>query len=189
MAERLRFSRGRSPLPGNRRLGALALLFVFASAGFVLTQLKPKDRPRPAPLVVEVRGDVPHPGFHALEGAHTVAAALREAGAPDRATPDAVLSAGTRVVVDGDSVLLERMDELLVVGLPLDLNVASASALEAIPGLGAKRARSIVEDRAAHGPYETIGDLERVRGLGPKTVERMRPFVTTTRDLPAAPSP
>ena len=114
------------------------------------------------------------------------AAALREAGAAERALPNAVLQPGTRIVVEGDSVRLERMDELLVVGLPIDLNAASAAALQAIPGLGPRRAQAIVDDRVANGPFSSIDALERVSGVGPKTVEQLRPFVTATPAQPAA---
>ena len=187
MAERLRFSRDRTPVPGSGRLGALAVLFGITAVGFALVQLAPEPSTAPAPVVVEVRGEVPRPGFHALAGAQTLSAALREAGLPPGSHPDAVLQPGTRVVVEDGGVRLERMDDLLVIGLPIDINDASATALEAIPGLGPIRARAIVDHRRERGPFSSVDALEGVHGLGPHTVEKLRPFVTATPAQPAVP--
>ncbi len=51
----------------------------------------------------------------------------------------------------------------LGLGLRLDLNRASLSELVAIPGIGPRTARRIVDRR----PYASVLDLERVRGIGP----------------------
>jgi competence ComEA-like helix-hairpin-helix protein len=60
-------------------------------------------------------------------------------------------------------------------GVPLDPNLASAAELEALPGIGPALARRIVEDRAANGPFRTPDDLLRVRGIGPRLLDRIRP--------------
>lgn len=46
------------------------------------------------------------------------------------------------------------------------LNTASETELAQLPGLGPSLARAIVVERAAHGPYRTLADLKRVRGIG-----------------------
>ena len=61
--------------------------------------------------------------------------------------------------------------------LRLDLNKASAGELMALPGIGEKRARAIVAWRDANGPFRSVNDLDQVRGIGPATLERLRPFV------------
>ena len=62
-------------------------------------------------------------------------------------------------------------------GLLIDINTASAEQLQLLPGIGPSRARSIIEDRQAMGPFSTIDDLQRIRGIGPATVEGVRPYV------------
>ncbi|RMH25266.1 MAG: ComEA family DNA-binding protein [Planctomycetota bacterium] len=57
----------------------------------------------------------------------------------------------------------------------VDLNAASAAELDLLPHIGPALAARIVEDRAANGPYSSVDDLQRVSGIGPKTVERLRP--------------
>lgn len=60
---------------------------------------------------------------------------------------------------------------------PLDVNTADESELQRLPGVGPTIARRIVEARAA-GPFRSPDDLRRVKGIGPKTMESLRPFVT-----------
>jgi len=129
--------------------------------------------------VVEVDGDVPQPGRYTLEGPLRVHAALRAAGVEELADiPDAGLDPGTRIVLTGTSYRLESMERPLVVGLPIELNQASESTLESIPGVGQTTAAAIVLEREQGGLFSSVDDLQRVKGIGPKTVEDLRPFVT-----------
>lgn len=64
----------------------------------------------------------------------------------------------------------------------LDLNSATAAQLESLPMIGPRRAESIVADRARRGPFRSVDDLGRVHGIGPRTIERLRPFVKSAGD-------
>jgi DNA uptake protein ComE-like DNA-binding protein len=59
-------------------------------------------------------------------------------------------------------------------GRPIDLNTASEKQLETLPGVGPAIARRIVEGR----PYRTVDELLRVKGIGEKRLEEVRPYVT-----------
>lgn len=61
----------------------------------------------------------------------------------------------------------------LWVGLRFDLNTASAETLSLVPGIGARLAARIVEDRAARGPFDRVDDTARVRGIGKKLAARI----------------
>ena len=61
-----------------------------------------------------------------------------------------------------------------VLGLPLPLNSSDAEALDLLPGVGPALSQAIVVSRKAHGPFRSMEDLTRVRGIGPRTVERLR---------------
>jgi competence protein ComEA len=69
----------------------------------------------------------------------------------------------------------------LALGLAIDVNVASTAELESIPGIGPTRAAAIVADRDHLGPFPDVDALERVKGIGPATVEAIRPYVVAGR--------
>jgi hypothetical protein len=78
------------------------------------------------------------------------------------------------VACDGAGAPLDGAARLLF-GLPLDLNRADARALEVLPGIGPGRAQAIVRERT-QAPFCRVGDLARVRGIGPVLVARIAPF-------------
>jgi len=61
-------------------------------------------------------------------------------------------------------------------GLPIDLNCADAQTLEVLAGIGEVRARAILDERRIR-PFSHVDELTRVHGIGPKTLERLRPVV------------
>lgn len=54
----------------------------------------------------------------------------------------------------------------------VNINTASASELQSLKGIGKKRAEQIVKDRETNGPFSSPQDLTRIKGIGPKTVEK-----------------
>lgn len=68
----------------------------------------------------------------------------------------------------------------------VDINTASESQLDALPGIGPKKAKDIIAERQANGPFKSIDDLRRVKGIGDKTVADLRAQVTVDSP-PAAP--
>lgn len=61
-------------------------------------------------------------------------------------------------------------DELALLGQPVDINVASLAELASLPRVGPKLAQRIAEGR----PYADVDALDRVRGIGPATLVRLR---------------
>jgi competence protein ComEA len=57
------------------------------------------------------------------------------------------------------------------------LNTADASELTRLPSVGAKRAQQIIELRTRLKRFRSPNDLLRVRGIGPRTLEKMRPYL------------
>ena len=64
---------------------------------------------------------------------------------------------------------------------PVNVNTASASELTAVPGIGKTLAQRIVEFREKHGPFRRLEDLMRVKGIGEKSFEKIRPYVKVSK--------
>ncbi len=57
----------------------------------------------------------------------------------------------------------------------VDVNTANEDALRGIKGIGPAKAKAILEERSAHGPFKDPADLgKRVKGMGGHTVERLQ---------------
>ncbi|RKR02464.1 competence protein ComEA [Kushneria sinocarnis] len=56
----------------------------------------------------------------------------------------------------------------------ININTASAEELSALPGIGEKKAADIIEERKAHGNYDSVDSLTRVKGIGESTVDGLR---------------
>ncbi|MBZ5640535.1 MAG: helix-hairpin-helix domain-containing protein [Acidobacteriia bacterium] len=61
---------------------------------------------------------------------------------------------------------------------PVDVNTASAAQLETVPGIGKALAQRIVEFREKNGPFGEVDDLVKVRGIGEKSIQRLKPYLT-----------
>jgi len=64
---------------------------------------------------------------------------------------------------------------------PVDINRAGRAELMTLPGIGARYADRIVALRERRGGFARTEELLDVRGIGPRTLERIRPFITLGR--------
>ncbi len=69
----------------------------------------------------------------------------------------------------------------------LDINQAPWFEWTLLEGIGEKTARKIVAYREEHGPFKTIEDVSEVPGIGPKTWEQIRPWLTLGDPSKSAP--
>jgi len=66
----------------------------------------------------------------------------------------------------------------------IDLNTADAATLQLLPGIGPATARKILNDRRQRGPFRSVDALQRIPGIGAKTVKALRPWVTLNTQPP-----
>lgn len=65
----------------------------------------------------------------------------------------------------------------LAPGTKININTASRSELDKLPGVGPKTADSIIEYRKANGPFKKPSDIKKVKGIGEKTYQKMADFI------------
>ena len=168
-------------------------------------QLSPP--PTASPCLVHVSGAVANPGVYPLSRLARVRDALLAAGgALPKADLDAVNLAafvedGARIWVpwkaeagaspvaghDGQPApaFTTQPPPASLPG-PIDLNSASQSQLESLPGIGPVIAGRIVAYRQANGPFLNVEDLLGVTGIGPSILEKIEGLVTVG-GMPAGP--
>ena len=69
-------------------------------------------------------------------------------------------------------------DQALERARRVDVNTADHAELGRLPEVGPALARRIVEYRAQHGEFQRVEDLAQVPGIGPKTIEAIKDYVT-----------
>lgn len=60
----------------------------------------------------------------------------------------------------------------------INLNSATLEELDSLPRVGPVLARKILDYRAAHGGFRSVDDLDQVSGIGPATLEKLRPLIS-----------
>jgi competence protein ComEA len=56
----------------------------------------------------------------------------------------------------------------------VNLNAATARQLQSLPQIGPKTAARIVAHRESNGPFKSVEDLTAIRGIGPRTLDKLR---------------
>ncbi len=177
----------------------LILLVARPPAGQPVVLLLP---PSPAPVVVHVTGAVQQPGVYTLPSGSRVQDAILAAGgltaqadaaALNLAAPledgarlqvPALLPAATARTPGGAATPTAPEAEpatrlaTLDPGHPININTATQEELESLPYIGPATAKKIIAYREANGPFKTVDDILKVFGVGPKTLEQIRPYIT-----------
>ncbi|GAA6184294.1 MULTISPECIES: ComEA family DNA-binding protein [Alteromonadaceae] len=61
---------------------------------------------------------------------------------------------------------------------PINLNTATADDLEALPGIGSKKAQDIVAYRKANGSFKRVEDITNVKGIGNRMLEKLKTSIS-----------
>jgi competence protein ComEA len=153
--------------------------------------IMPSATPSPsAPVVlVHVAGAVRKPGVYEFPAGARVADAI-EGAHPFRAADLGVLNLA-EPLTDAMKIDVPRRGEQAAAPPPpsasspspgaiglVNVNTADQAALETIPGIGPVTATAIIDWRTQSGPFTSIDQLLEVSGIGPATLESIRPYVT-----------
>ncbi len=133
-----------------------------------LTIRPPEPRPTPAISRVYLGGAVNNPGFYNLRATDNLQELIRDAGG---VTPQADLDAVT-VAVPSRSSVAEPEEQ------KININTAGAWLLEALPQVGPATAQEIIAYRTKNGLFNTIQELENVKGVGSKKFDQIKGMIT-----------
>jgi comEA protein len=61
---------------------------------------------------------------------------------------------------------------------PVNINTAGLMEIEALPFLGMERSKDIIEYRDKNGPFKSLDELTNISGIGPKTLDKLKPLIT-----------
>jgi competence protein ComEA len=151
---------------------------------------KGEDAPADA-IIVHITGAVKNPGVYSLPKGARVFHAVEEAGgALEEADLERINLA--QHLYDGQPVYVPRKGEEgssqpagltsyqadTAIGNKVNINTASKSQLETLPGIGSVKAQNIINYRQKNGPFQSIEDLVKVSGIGDKTLEGIRELIT-----------
>jgi DNA uptake protein ComE-like DNA-binding protein len=94
--------------------------------------------------------------------------------------PNLVFPCGSVIhLKDGNIQEVKRLpgEQVITCGKRIDLNEATEEDLMSIPGIGPGTAKRICERRGLFGPFESVSDLGKIRGIGPKKVLDYRKYL------------
>ena len=152
-------------------------------------------------VVVHVTGAVSRPGVVTLPPGSRVTDAINAVGGASTDADTEQLNLA-RVLTDGEQIWVPRIGEVLPDPAPqpggaatpsvgtapgktnggasgtVNINTASASELEKLPGIGPALAQRIVEYRDSHGPFASVDSLTDVPGIGKAKLEGLREQAT-----------
>ncbi len=134
------------------------------------------------PIEVYITGAVAEPGVYEVEAGDRVIDVLFEAGGH---TDDADLEAINLAlrVNDEDQIVVPRMGDVNVASSgsgagKININTATASELDALPGIGEVYSEQIVVNREANGQYVSSEELVERHVIPRGTYERIRELIT-----------
>ncbi len=176
-------------------LSGVIILIIIPHRGKPVVLLSP---PTPSPLVVHIDGEVNNPGVYQLAANSRLADAIDAAGGA-QADADLSLVNLAHVLVDGDRVWVpQKVDQTQEAVLaqteaalrssptpiplsaenPININTASESELDLLPGIGPVKAAAIYAYRQQYGPFTSIEAIKNVPGISASVYEGIKDLIS-----------
>ncbi len=152
------------------------------SAPDILQEIAPSSaESTTSTVIVNVAGKVVNPGVYQLPTGSRVVDALTMAGNQLRGVDISDINLA-RLLVDGEQILVgtpaaavaKKATARITSNNPLDLNRATASQLDTLPGIGPVTAQRILDYRAKVGRINAVDELKKISGLGGAKFEEIK---------------
>ena len=149
-------------------------------------------------VTVDIKGAVKNPGVYELRAGARVHEAIQKAGGLTADAEDTSINQAQKLtdeaviyvakigeegadVTQGGQHQAGASDSASASGGKSDkvnLNTATEAELQTISGIGQKRASDIIAYRESNGRFKSVDDLKKVSGIGDKTLEKLKEYVT-----------
>jgi len=131
----------------------------------------------PGLLTVYVSGAVATPGVYTLPEGSRVNAAVQAAGGLLASAESNNLNMAMPLT-DGEQISVPGVVDTSHVNVGrVNINTATETELDALPGIGPTAAQSIVDYRLQHGPFQVIQDIQKVPGIGSATYAQIQDYI------------
>lgn len=138
----------------------------------------------PSELIINVAGKVNNPGVYQLPSGSRVVDAIEAAGRQLKGVDISDINLA-RILVDGEQILVggvrnsagKAVAKKITSSNPLDINRATLSQLDTLPGIGPVTAQRIITYRTKVGRINSLDELTKISGLGGAKFEELRPLL------------
>ncbi len=144
----------------------------------------------PQSIFVDISGAVNNPGLYELSEGSRINDVLNAAGGvTDKADLDRINRA--LILCDAQKIYISTIGEninenfnavnsvsYMIDDSKVNINTATSVELESIPGIGPSIASRIIAFRDTNGPFQSINDIIDIRGIGEKTLDSIREYIT-----------
>ena len=128
-------------------------------------------------IVVDVKGDVQTPGLVTLPAGARVADAIAAAGGVIPSADVTSINLAERLS-DGQMIFIGNAQSMQLSSDPrINLNLATESELDSLPGVGPVMAGRIIAWRESNQRFHSIEELQEVPGIGPKVFANLKALV------------
>lgn len=150
---------------------------------------------RPKVMYTDIKGSVKEPGIYSFSSEERVYDVLKRAGGLLEEADSNRINFSAKIedqqvlyIPAVGEELSEHLDQLVSPEgkqstadsepSKININTASPSELQQIPGIGSVKAQEIIRFREENGSFQKVEDLQEISGIGEKTVEKLKNFVT-----------
>lgn len=158
----------------NSDPNALNLAAFVEDGAKIEVPLKAAPAPKVAPTPIVIVREVPVPA-PAAPPVSSVSESAPAASVPVASVPVAPASPTKTVAIPAPS---GKKDEAQLRLHPVNLNTASLVELQRLPGVGPKMAERILAYRQENGRFKSLSDLDNVKGIGEKRMDKLGPLIT-----------
>lgn len=165
----------------NKRLYIIILLasnIIFIGIIFILVFSKPKeDFTIQNKIVVQIVGEVNNPDVYEIESGMRLYDLIKLAGGftenADIESINLALLLTDQMKITIPSILDEQETKIK----KININTADLTLLMTLNGIGEVKAQAIIDYRMKHGPFKTIEEIMKVKGIGLKTYEKIKDYI------------